>query len=81
MVLMVSFRDQRPCLGCQCKIYNILVESVNQILNPRGDFNRLSSASAMVKAAGSYIVEVGPAKPAQNGKPACGPEYRCVVIR
>jgi len=26
----------------------------------------------------SYIVEVAPAKPASNGKPAYGPEYRQV---
>jgi len=26
----------------------------------------------------SFVVEVGPGKPAANGKPAVGPEYRYV---
>jgi hypothetical protein len=26
----------------------------------------------------TYVVEVAPAKPAENGKPAVGPEYRYV---
>ncbi|KAH7620805.1 putative Long chain acyl-CoA synthetase 4 [Nannochloris sp. 'desiccata'] len=29
----------------------------------------------------SYIVEVGPPKPAANGKPATGPEYRAVIAK